>query len=58
MASWVTHLMIADGVLKEIPTLCRRESRLQCGECGLDCVHPVQGSDALDARGAKASIGL
>lgn len=25
MATWITHLMIADGVLKEIPTLCRRE---------------------------------
>lgn len=25
MASWVTHLMIADRVLESIPRLCRRE---------------------------------
>ena len=39
MATWVTHLMIADAVLKQFP--------------GLDSFYPIQSGNALDAGGAE-----
>lgn len=35
MASWVTHLMIADGVVKQISYLCRHE--IFVGNIAPDC---------------------
>ena len=54
MATWVTHLMVVDEVIKKIPFLCRHEFFV--GNIAPDCNVENEDSTKVNGRSKKERI--